>query len=255
MADTVANTTTTPPRVHLTAAPAKALRVTNLEVRYSGVPAVRGIDLEVGPGEIVGLIGANGAGKSSSLLAIMGVIGKSGTVRLGDTDLSGMRPEKIVRHGLALVPEGRHIFGQLSVADNLRLGLVGRPARGGQGEDREAVLELFPVLREFAGRQAGLLSGGQQQQLAIARALLARPSVLMLDEPSLGLSPSAVDIVFDALDVVAANGTGVLIVEQRAELTIARSTRTHVLRDGALTRELRPGDAGDSELLTKAYFG
>ena len=241
--------------VALTAAPPAALEVDDIQVRYAGVPTVKGVSLRVEPGEIVGLIGANGAGKSSTLLAIMGAVPSSGTVTLGGTDVSSLRPEQVVRRGLALVPEGRHIFGHLSVADNLRLSLVGRPDKAGIGEDRAAVLEMFPILREFSARQAGLLSGGQQQQLAIARALLARPSILMLDEPSLGLSPSAVDIVFDALRVIADNGTGVLVVEQRAELTIAQSDRTHVLRDGELTLELGPADAGDSDLLTKAYFG
>lgn len=239
----------------LTAAPPQALEVSDIQVRYSGVPAVKGVSLRVEPGEIVGLIGANGAGKSSTLLAIMGAVPATGTVTLGGAEISKLRPEQVVRRGLALVPEGRHIFGHLSVADNLRLGQVGRPDKAGVEKDRAAVLEMFPILAEFATRQAGLLSGGQQQQLAIARALLARPSILMLDEPSLGLSPSAVDIVFDALRVIADNGTGVLVVEQRAELTIAQSDRTHVLRDGELTLQLSPADAHDSDLLTKAYFG
>ncbi|GAA1649494.1 ABC transporter ATP-binding protein [Georgenia ruanii] len=238
-----------------TTPPDPALEVYRLEVRYSGVPAVKGISFTVGRGETVGLIGPNGAGKSSTLQALMGAVRCTGDVRLGGADITGLPPETVIRRGLALVPEGRHIFGDLSVRNNLRLGLVGRRDRAGSAEDLEAVLELFPVLREFADRAAGLLSGGQQQQLAIGRALLARPDVLMLDEPSLGLSPTAVDTVFEALEAVRAQGTAVLVVEQRAEFTIAFADRTYVLHDGEITLELTPEAADDEALLTKAYFG
>ena len=232
------------------------LSMEGVHAHYGHIHALRGIDVEVQVGEIVTLIGANGAGKSTLMMSLFGSPKASaGRIVFDGEDITRVPTHEIARRGIALVPEGRHIFGHLSVADNLRLGLVGRPDKAGIGEDRAAVLEMFPILREFSARQAGLLSGGQQQQLAIARALLARPSILMLDEPSLGLSPSAVDIVFDALRVIADNGTGVLVVEQRAELTIAQSDRTHVLRDGELTLELGPADAGDSDLLTKAYFG
>ncbi|MGJ3508865.1 ABC transporter ATP-binding protein [Enemella sp. A6] len=232
------------------------LVVEGLEVRYSGVPAVRGIDFTINRGETVGLIGPNGAGKSSTMLAMMGAVKASaGSVKLNGLELIGMNPEIVITKGLALVPEGRHIFGNLTVHQNLRLGEVGRRSRDGLADDIEWVLELFPILREFQGRTAGLLSGGQQQQLAIARSLLAKPDVLMLDEPSLGLSPTAVDTVFEALAQVRDNGTSILVVEQRAEYTIAFCDRTHVLYDGQLTLELRPEDAEDDELLTKAYFG
>ncbi|MGN6413137.1 ABC transporter ATP-binding protein [Flexivirga sp.] len=231
------------------------LEVEGLHVRYRGVPAVRGVSLRLGRGETVGLIGPNGAGKSSTLLALMGAVRASGAVRLHGEDVLGWAPEQIVRRGLALVPEGRHIFGDLSVDDNLRLGLVGRRDRSGSAEAVSRVRELFPVLAEFRDRQAGLLSGGQQQQLAIARALLAEPDVLMLDEPSLGLSPTAVDTVFDALAAVRESGVGVLVVEQRAEFTVAFCDRTHVLHEGELTLQLSPADADDDSLLTKAYFG
>lgn len=242
--------TTTPPEV------TPALGVEGLEVRYSGVPAVKGISFTVGRGETVGLIGPNGAGKSSTLQALMGAIRPAaGTVRLAGADITGLAPENVIRRGLALVPEGRHIFGDLSVRNNLRLGLVGRRDRAGSAEDLEGVLDLFPVLREFEHRAAGLLSGGQQQQLAIGRALLARPDVLMLDEPSLGLSPTAVDTVFEALQAIRSQGTSVLVVEQRAEFTIAFADRTYVLHEGEITLELSPEAAGDEDLLTKAYFG
>jgi branched-chain amino acid transport system ATP-binding protein len=235
---------------------APVLEVADLDVRYRGVPAVKGVSLALAPGEAVGLIGPNGAGKSSTLLALMGVVKASGgSVRLHGEEVTGLRPEQIVRRGLALVPEGRHIFGGLSVDDNLTLGLVGRRNRAGAAEDLARVRELFPMLADFGRRRAGVLSGGQQQQLAIARALLARPDVLMLDEPSLGLAPSAVDTVFEALAAVRTTGVAILVVEQRAEFTIAFCDRTHVLHDGCITLDLGPEHATDDALLTKAYFG
>jgi len=233
----------------------QGLLVENLEVAYNGVPAVRGISFEVNAGEAVGLIGPNGAGKSSTLLAIMGATARSGLVTVHGRDIAGLAPEKVVRTGLALVPEGRHVFTELSVADNLRLGAVARRDKSSYKEALEYVLDLFPILREFGHRQAGLLSGGQQQQLAIGRALMSDPDILMLDEPSLGLSPTAVDSVFEALDVVRKAGKAVLIVEQRAEFTIAFSNRTYVLHDGVITLSLKPEDAENVDVLTEAYFG
>jgi branched-chain amino acid transport system ATP-binding protein len=234
---------------------AHVLEVRDLDVRYRGVPAVRGLSLSISPGQAIGLIGPNGAGKSSTLLALMGATKATGSILLHGKELLGMSPEQVVRRGLALVPEGRHIFGDLTVDDNLTLGLVGRRQRAGAAEDLARVRDLFPILADFSNRQAGLLSGGQQQQLAIGRALLARPDVLMLDEPSLGLSPTAVDTVFEALAAVRSEGVGVLVVEQRAEFTVAFCDRTHVLHEGALTLELTPADADNESLLTKAYFG
>ena len=233
----------------------RGLRVEGLEVAYGGVPAVRGVDLEVKAGEAVGLIGPNGAGKSSTLLGIMGAVARSGRVLVDGEDLGGLAPEKVVRRGVALVPEGRHVFAELSVADNLRLGAVARRDRTGYAEAMEHVLTLFPMLRDFGHRQAGLLSGGQQQQLAIGRALMSDPDILLLDEPSLGLSPTAVDTVFEALDVIRAAGKAVLVVEQRAEFTIAFCDRTFVLHDGEITLTLKPEDAEKVDVLTKAYFG
>jgi branched-chain amino acid transport system ATP-binding protein len=226
--------------------------VDNLDVRYGGVHAVRGLSFTVGPGEIVGLIGPNGAGKSSTLHAIMGLAPASGSVRLGDSELLGRRPEDVARSGIALVPEGRRIFGELTVEENLRLGLAGRRGRG--APDYAAVYDLFPVVREFRSRQAGLLSGGQQQQLAIARALVAEPDVLLLDEPSLGLAPSIVDVVFDALAVIRERGPAVLLVEQRAQRTVAAADRSHVLANGALRLTLAPSEAGDTDKLVAAYL-
>ena len=228
------------------------LSIDGLDVRYGGVHAVRGLSLAVAPGEIVGLIGPNGAGKSSTLHAIMGLAPASGSVRLGDRELIGLRPEDVARSGVALVPEGRRIFAELTVEENLRLGLAGRRARG--SADLAPVYELFPIVREFRSRQAGALSGGQQQQLAIARALVAEPEVLLLDEPSLGLAPSVVDVVFDALAAIKERGLAVLLVEQRAQRTVAAADRSHVLANGDLQLTLGPQDAGDTEKLVAAYL-
>jgi branched-chain amino acid transport system ATP-binding protein len=231
------------------------LAVAGLDVRYNGVPAVRGIELEVGRGEIVGLVGPNGAGKSSLLHAIMGVVGVSGgDVRLAGRSIRGLRPEQIAREGVALVPEGRHVYASLTVEENLRLGFAGRRDRDGLGADVAWVHALFPVVREFAGRNAGALSGGQQQQLAIARALVARPDVLLLDEPSLGLAPTIVERLFETLGEIRNRGVSILLVEQRAQLTIAFADRTHVMANGRIRLTLGPEDAGDTERLTAAYL-
>jgi branched-chain amino acid transport system ATP-binding protein len=230
------------------------LTVEDLHVRYGGVHAVRGLSLTVRPGEIVGLIGPNGAGKSSALHAIMGLARASGSARLGDRELLGRRPEDVARGGIALVPEGRRIFAELTVAENLRLGLAGRRARGGVAELFESVHELFPIVSQFRARQAGALSGGQQQQLAIARALVAEPDALLLDEPSLGLAPSVVDVVFDALAAIRERGLAVLLVEQRAQRTVALADRSHVLGSGEIKLTLGPEDAGDTERLVEAYL-
>ncbi len=232
----------------------RTLNVENLDVRYGGVHAVRGLSFEVAPGEIVGLIGANGAGKSSTLHAIMGVAPATGEVRLGDASLRGRRPEDVARDGIALVPEGRRIFSELTVEENLRLGLAARRTRGGAGAVFRGVYELFPIVEEFRNRQAGALSGGQQQQLAIARALVAEPDVLLLDEPSLGLAPTVVDVVFGALAAIRDRGLGVLLVEQRAQRTVAAANRCHVLANGELRLTLGPEHADDTEALVAAYF-
>ena len=226
-----------------------------LDVRYGGVQAVRGLSFEVAPGEIVGLIGANGAGKSSTLHAIMGVAPiVGGDVRLGGESLRGRRPEDIARSGVALVPEGRRIFAELTVEENLRLGLAARRSRRPADGVLKGVYELFPIVEEFRARNAGALSGGQQQQLAIARALVAEPDVLLLDEPSLGLAPAVVDIVFDALVAIRERGLAVLLVEQRAQRTVAAADRSHVLANGELRLTLGPESAGDTETLVAAYF-
>jgi branched-chain amino acid transport system ATP-binding protein len=231
------------------------LVVSDLEVRYGSVAAVRGISFEVQPGEILGLIGPNGAGKSSTLHAIMGLVRVAGgDVRLGERSLRGRPPEAVARNGVALVPEGRRIFGELTVDENLRLGLSARRSTDGADDDVERALELFPVVREFRSRHAGALSGGQQQQLAIARALVSAPDVLLLDEPSLGLSPTVTDAVFEALAAIRDQGLAVLLVEQRAQRTVALANRCLVLANGEVRLTLTPDDAADTERMIHAYL-
>jgi len=226
------------------------LELENLEVRHGAVQAVRGLSLTVDRGEIVGLIGPNGAGKSSTLQAVMGLVRPAGgDVRLHGRSLVGRRTEDVARLGVALVPEGRRIFAELTVDENLRLGAAGRP-----GGDLARVYELFPIVQEFRKRHAGALSGGQQQQLAIARALVARPEVLLLDEPSLGLAPQMVDVVFSALQEIRDRGIAILLVEQRAQRTVALADRSHVLSNGSLRLTLGPEAANDSATLVSAYF-
>ena len=231
------------------------LELANLGVAYGGVPAVRGLSLTVAPGEIVGLIGPNGAGKSTTLHAIMGLVpAQAGDIRLGGESLRGRKPESIARRGVALVPEGRRLFAELTVEENLRLGLAGRSRRDGAEESLAAVAELFPIVEEFRDRHAGALSGGQQQQLAIARALVASPSILLLDEPSLGLAPTIVDLVFATLRTISDRGLGILLVEQRAQRTVALADRTVVLANGELRLTLTPDDAADTDRMVAAYL-
>jgi branched-chain amino acid transport system ATP-binding protein len=232
-----------------------ALVVEDLWVRHGAVTAVRGLSFAVERGEIVGLIGPNGAGKSSTLHAIMGAARRvAGDVRLNGRSVVGRRPEEVARSGVALVPEGRRIFADLTVAENLRLGLAGRRTRDGTNDDLERVYELFPVISEARRRRAGTLSGGQQQQLAIARALVADPRVLLLDEPSLGLAPRLVDLVFEALTEIRDRGLAILLVEQRAQRTVALADRSHVLSNGELRLTLGPESAGDTAALVSAYL-
>ncbi|MBA3734795.1 MAG: ABC transporter ATP-binding protein [Actinobacteria bacterium] len=231
------------------------LAIEGLEVRHGAVTAVHGLSLEVDRGEIVGLIGPNGAGKSSTLHAIMGAVRPAaGDVRVRGESVVGKRPEEVARQGVALVPEGRRIFAELSVEENLKLGLAGRRTRDGADDDFARVYELFPAVRESLRRKAGTLSGGQQQQLAIARALVADPEVLLLDEPSLGLAPRMVDVVFETLVTIRDRGLAVLLVEQRAQRTVALADRSHVLANGQQRLTLGPESADDTAALVSAYM-
>jgi branched-chain amino acid transport system ATP-binding protein len=226
------------------------LRIENLEVQYGRIVALRGMSLEVNEGEIVGLVGPNGAGKSTSLMATMGMVRVArGAITLDGRSLVGLSPERIVRLGLSLVPEGRRILSTLTVAENLRLGATVRKDRAAVKADTDGVYERFPILKSYADSPAGRLSGGEQQQLAIARALVARPRLLLLDEPSLGLAPLMVDLVFRVLQQLRDEGSTIFLVEQNAKRTVELADRTYVLRTGTVdfhgTRE---------ELLAEADF-
>jgi branched-chain amino acid transport system ATP-binding protein len=230
------------------------LELDGVDVRYGRVAAVRRLTLSVGEGEIVGLIGPNGAGKSTTLHAIVGLLPPSaGEIRLRGESLRGRSPESVARAGVALVPEGRRIFGGFSVEENLRLGLAAARGNGAAGR-LDDVYELFPALAEFRGRQAGALSGGQQQQLAIGRALMADPELLLLDEPSLGLAPALVDVVFETLATIRERCVTVLLVEQRAQRTVAFADRTYVLANGELRLTLTQADAADTATMIAAYL-
>jgi branched-chain amino acid transport system ATP-binding protein len=231
------------------------LEIQGLGVAYGGVAAVRGLTLEVRRGEIIGLIGPNGAGKSTTLHAIMGLVPpQSGQILLDGRSIRGRTPEAVARSGIALVPEGRRIFAELTVEENLRLGLAARRDSASREDALETAYGLFPVVHEMRGRHAGALSGGQQQQLAIGRALVANPDVLLLDEPSLGLAPSIVDVVFGALQAIRDRGLAVLLVEQRAQRTVALANRSYLLANGELRLTLTPDDAGDTDKMVAAYL-
>ena len=211
------------------------LRVSDLHIRYGSITAVRGLSFKVGEGEAVGLIGANGAGKSSTLKAIAGLLQPTdGTIALEGERIDGLGPDTIVRRGVALVPEGRQIFGTLTVKENLRVGRAVRRRDPDLSRDLEEILDLFPILREFYSSPAGKLSGGEQQQLAIARALILKPRLLLLDEPSLGLAPQLVSLVFDVLEKLRQNGVTILLVEQVVARTVAFADRTYILRNGRI---------------------
>jgi branched-chain amino acid transport system ATP-binding protein len=235
--------------------PEPLLAIESVELGYGRATAVQDASLTVDAGEVVGLIGPNGAGKSTLLLGVMGVVTpRRGSISLNGRSLAGVSTDQRVRDGIGLVPEGRHIFADLTVEENLRLGLVGRAAREGLSEDLEWIYSLFPVVQESRSRAAGLLSGGQQQQLAIARALMGRPRLLLLDEPSLGLSPMMIETVFNALAQISGHGVTAVIVEQRAQITVEFASRTYVLTNGRIVAELTPADAQNTERLIAAYL-
>jgi branched-chain amino acid transport system ATP-binding protein len=220
------------------------------------VAAVKGISFEVNEGEVVSLVGPNGAGKTTTLHAIAGVLRlSSGSVTFDGKSTRGESPEDLVRRGLSLVPEGRHIFTSLTVRENLLLGATPHHRDAGVPADIERVETLFPILSRQRDAPAGQLSGGQQQQLAIARALLSRPRLLLLDEPSLGLAPQVVDEVFEVLEELRADGVTMLLVEQSAVRAIEFADRSHVLSTGKLVLSGTGDDLLQGDELTSAYFG
>jgi len=232
------------------------LEVEDLEIRYGRVPAVRDISFSVGDGEIVCFVGPNGAGKSTIMLAVAGVLQPSkGTIRFDTRPLAGSPIETIVANGIALVPEGRRIFGRMTVRENLAVasGLRGGLGRAGRSLDR--VLELFPILRERYQRPAGFLSGGEQQQLAIARALLTQPRLLVVDEPSLGLAPKYVESVFETFSRVRSEGVTLLIVEQSVRRALKFADRVYFLRSGRIVLEGSAANLAQRPDLEHIYFG
>ncbi|OYY95403.1 MAG: ABC transporter ATP-binding protein [Hydrogenophilales bacterium 28-61-23] len=210
------------------------LMAQGIKISYGGIHAVRGIDFEVAKGELVCLIGANGAGKSSTLKGLLGLVSHSGDLRFNGERLTGLATHAIVARGLALVPEGRGIFGRLTVAENLDMGAYLRRDRDGIKADRTRAYELFPRLAERNKQLAGTLSGGEQQMLAIARALMGRPSLLLLDEPSMGLAPLMVRKIYETIARIAQEGVTLLVVEQNAHLALQISQRAYVMESGVI---------------------
>jgi branched-chain amino acid transport system ATP-binding protein len=229
------------------------LELRDIRVGYGQIEVVHGVDLSVGRGEAIGMIGPNGAGKSSILRSICGLVRpSSGRATFEDRVLTGMAPEQIALLGVALVPEGRHIFKTLTVAENLRLGAR---EETDAGELMEQTLARFPILRERAGQRADRLSGGEQQQLAIARALLGRPKLLILDEPSLGLAPKTIDVIYELLAELRDDGVTMLLVEQNAARTIDFCDRCLVLSTGKVRAQGSRGELQRNPDVLRAYLG
>ncbi len=234
----------------------EALTVRNLAVRYGGVWAVRSVSFTVAPGQSVGLIGANGAGKTSTLRALMGLTPRAdGELRFGDRDLSTVPARDMVRLGIGYVPEGRHVFPGLSVEKNLLLGAYARRWDGTTRETLGSVYDLFPVLGQMRGGLAGALSGGQQQMLAIGRALMARAALLLLDEPSMGLSPKLVEAIGETLRRLRDEGLSLLLVEQNAMLTFETTTDCLVLENGEIALSGTAAELSRNSRVRSIYIG
>jgi branched-chain amino acid transport system ATP-binding protein len=232
------------------------LEIDDLSVRYGALVALRDVGLRVEAGEIVTVIGANGAGKSSLLGAVAGLVPPArGRIAFDGREVTGLPAERIVRLGIALSPEGRRVFPRLTVADNLRLGAASRRDRDGIAADRERVLELFPLLRERLWQSAGTLSGGQQQMLAIARALMSRPRLLLLDEPSLGLAPLIVEQIFELISLLREQGTTILLVEQNVHRALDLADRAYVLSTGRVEISGTAAEVRASSDVERAYLG
>lgn len=231
------------------------LSVKGLKVAYGGIQAVRDIDLEVAQGELVCLIGTNGAGKSSTLKGLMGLVHHAGSVHFDGTSLSRRPTHDIVAQGMALVPEGRGIFGRLTVAENLEMGAYTRRDKAGVRADFARGYALFPRLAERRSQLAGTLSGGEQQMLAIARALMGRPRLLLLDEPSMGLAPLMVRKIYETVTTIAQEGVTILLVEQNAHLALQISQRAYVMESGVITLSGVSSDLARDPQVRAAYLG
>ncbi len=232
------------------------LTVENLQVAYGAILALKGVSLEVKEGELVALIGVNGAGKSTLLLTIAGVLRPvSGKITFGGDSLVGKSPEEIVRRGISLVPEGREIFSSLTVEENLRMGAFVRKNQAEYQQDLEKVFALFPILKQRLHQLGGTLSGGEQQQLAIARALMSHPALLMLDEPSLGLAPALVDQIFDLITRLHQQGTTILLVEQNVDRTLQIADRVYLLQTGKVKFGGTAAEVRHQGEVEKVYLG
>jgi branched-chain amino acid transport system ATP-binding protein len=232
------------------------LSVSNLSVSYGAIEAIRNCSLRVEQGEIVTLIGGNGAGKSTMLRTISGLLTpKQGTIQFGGKEIQGQPPHRIAQSGLVHVPEGRGIFANLTVEENLQLGAYSRSDHAEIRKDRERALELFPRVRERLKQAAGTLSGGEQQMVAIARAMLSRPQLLMLDEPSLGLAPQIVQTIFQVIREINNSGTTILLVEQNAAMALKVAHRAYVIEVGSIEMEGPAAELASSDEVRKAYLG
>ena len=234
-----------------------ALRLRDVEVNYGAVRALRGISLNVEPGTIVALLGANGAGKSTIQKAISGLLTPtSGEIEFDGHRLNSLSPRQIIRLGIAPVPEGRRIFKDLTVSENLRMGAYSRSDRAGIAQDQEMVLDLFPILKERAKQLGGSLSGGEQQMLTIARGLMARPRLLLLDEPSLGLAPMVIAEIFRVLrEINSAKGTTLLVVEQNVHVALQNADYAYVLQLGRVTIEGTARELQENREVVASYLG
>jgi len=232
------------------------LAVRDLHVSYGSIVALRGVTIDVGAGEIVAVIGPNGAGKSTLMRSIAGLVRPSrGAIHFQDSPIAGQPAEKLVAGGLSLVPEGRRIFNSLTVGENIQLGATPRSDRGAVASDIDRILALFPILEERFHQRAGKLSGGEQQMLAIARALMAAPRLLLLDEPSLGLAPLVVRKVYDVIAELRRGGVTVLVVEQAVHVALTASDRTYVMNSGSIVMAGPSAELRDTPGFEDAYFG
>lgn len=232
------------------------LDIRGLQVRYGAIEAVKGVDLQVHAGERVTLIGANGAGKTSTLKALAGLLpAAAGQIHFDGRLISGQAAHRLPGQGIALVPEGRGIFARMSVLENLQAGAYLRTDQQQVGDDMQALFEHFPRLRERLGQSAGLLSGGEQQMLALARALLSRPRLLILDEPSMGLAPIMVEKIFEVIDSVCQAGMTLLLVEQNARLALQVTDRAYVMDSGRITLSGPSAALMDEPQIRAAYLG
>jgi branched-chain amino acid transport system ATP-binding protein len=232
----------------------KMLEVKNIKINYGGIEAVRDISFQVPNGKIVTLVGANGAGKSSTLRAIVGLVKtQEGAVTFNDALLTGKRTDEIVKQGITLVPEGRHVFPDQTVLENLKIGAYLRS--DDLTEDLEEVYSLFPRLKERSWQAAGTLSGGEQQMLAVGRALMARPTLIMMDEPSLGLAPIVVQEIFNIIKKINARGTTVLLVEQNANMALRIADYAYVIENGRITMQGTGHELLSDEKVRAAYLG